>query len=198
MTRIADREDAADPRPAMRAKVNGSGIDPVLAERLLSRTEFDPKTGCLNWTGAVTADGYGSISWNGKTLYTHHLACELEHGARNDLYVLQACKQNRRCVSPEHLRLGTAAENNADAVADGTAGRPPGRVLSDRNICEVSGFLLLGLTAPQIKAETGVSLKTVGLVKKGAHRPDAASNELDRVTGAASDHRQRPKATGRH
>lgn len=73
------------------------------------------------WVGGKYGRGYGTLSVNGKSMPAHRVSFMLEHGeVPDDLYVLHSC-DIPACVRPDHLRVGTARENGADASACGRA-----------------------------------------------------------------------------
>ena len=78
--------------------------------------------GCILWTAATNADGYGITGAGGKdsgNLLTHRVSYELVYGPIPDhLLVLHRC-DNPTCANPQHLFLGTNADNLADMRAKG-------------------------------------------------------------------------------
>ena len=81
-------------------------------------------TCCHIWTGAIHANGYGSFRLDAaKVCRAHIVAYELYVGPTGGLNVLHKC-DNRPCCNPDHLFLGTRADNTKDMDQKGR--RRPG------------------------------------------------------------------------
>jgi hypothetical protein len=107
-----------------------------IAERFLSKVTPEPNTGCWLWTGALAGGGYGYLGRGGQgagNVQAHRASWEIHNGPIPDgLWVLHRC-DNRQCVSPAHLFLGTQSDNMRDMVGKGRAASAETKARGERN-----------------------------------------------------------------
>lgn len=141
------------------------------AESLRGRTTVNVVTGCWEWRGTKDKNGYGKVILGGKPKRTHRLMWQLTVGPIvNGLWVLHRC-DNPRCCNPDHLFLGTHADNQADCKAKGRSrqGVNNGRAKLTPDLAAVirQRHVPKRVTRKQLAIEFGVSESTVKKVLRG-------------------------------
>jgi len=82
-------------------------------------SKVDKSGDCWEWTAYVDKAGYGNFKRNNRNGYVHRVSWELTNGEiPKGLCVLHHC-DNRKCVNPDHLFLGTQYDNMQDMIEKG-------------------------------------------------------------------------------
>lgn len=140
-----------------------------LGSRFWQKVGGETASGCWPWQGARTEFGYGQIFAMRRVRYAHRLSWEMHRGPiPSGQHVLHRC-DNPPCVNPEHLFIGTNAENISDKLAKGRQPRgqairqsrlDPGKVLAIK--------ATLGLFTQQYLADLyGVSQSSISKIAMG-------------------------------
>jgi hypothetical protein len=130
------------------------------------------KTGdCWLWTGPPESSGYGQM----KTPYgvdrTHRIAYKLAVGPIPDgLFVLHGC-DNRLCVNPVHLRLGTPADNARDMVERGRSSIGERHGHAKLTAEQVRAIRESNLSSPKVARIYGVDAGTVRKLRRRERWP---------------------------
>jgi hypothetical protein len=89
------------------------------------RSVAKTQEGCWEWQGRRGAKGYGVFVWDtGKPVLAHRASYTIARGSiPAGLFVCHHC-DNPKCVRPDHLFVGTNADNMKDGYTKGRV-RPP-------------------------------------------------------------------------
>lgn len=139
--------------------------------------KVDKSGDCWLWTGAKNRDGYGTTNTIESNTLAHRVSFTLERGPiPSGLCVLHVCDV-RDCVNPEHLFLGTRADNCRDRHAKGRTvlvpcfGTTNGKVsLTDDQVAEIRSLYTPGKGATRLAEKFGVSHSTLINIAVGRRR----------------------------
>ncbi|MFA5897695.1 MAG: HNH endonuclease signature motif containing protein [Hyphomicrobium sp.] len=111
-------------------------------------------SGCWEWQASIDNMGYGRFNEQNNSFTAHRASWEFTNGKiAGGLWVLHKC-DNRKCVRPDHLFLGTPLENIDDMVRKQRHYRGPHPWKSPLNEEQVLAIRKL--------REKGEQLKTIG------------------------------------
>lgn len=81
---------------------------------------------CWIWTKSLNWDGYATTSLGGRSITVHRVSYLIHKGDIPTGMVVRHCcpgGENRACVNPDHLILGSTRDNNRDTVLHGKGGK---------------------------------------------------------------------------
>jgi len=118
---------------------------------------------CWEWQKFTNPGGYGKIKIQGKSWSSHRVSWMIHRGDPGDKHVLHRC-DNPPCCNPNHLFLGTHADNVQDMITKGRdeAILCPGESnhnskLTEADVIEIRKRLANGERHKDIAASYGVS-----------------------------------------
>ena len=153
---------------------------PSTLERFWMKVEVRGPYDCWNWTARRNCHGYGIFDlWHPKRVTTvaSRYALQQHLGRQFETHEL-ACHHcdNRVCVNPAHLFLGTASDNMRDAVEKGRthkwagkrrgSGNPKAK-LTEANVSRIKMYIRDGIRTTDLAAQYGVGLTTICEIKSG-------------------------------
>ncbi len=138
--------------------------------------------GCWLWIGAgakFNGERYGTLNYRGRHYGAHQIAWIITHGVIPDSqYVLHTC-DNKLCVRPDHLFLGTQIDNIKDMVSKGRSrmqsqpwtilrGSQQNQAkLSEIDVLEIKKSLSNGIQKSVLAKQFGVSHSCISSIAFG-------------------------------
>ena len=150
----------------------------TVAERFWHYINKNGPGGCWVWTGTLNDAGYGILGINnrGRIERAHRLSWQMAVGPiPANLCVCHHC-DNRRCVNPQHLFLGTRDDNNRDMRSKNRWSKPPVRYgilnnktkLNDVKVREIRSLHATGqYTHRELARQFGIDRSQVGHIVNG-------------------------------
>jgi hypothetical protein len=141
---------------------------------------------CIEWQGAISSStGYGKTKFRGQSMDTHRAVWVAAHGAiPSGLFVMHSC-DNRKCVSLDHLSLGTHSDNMKDAGRKGRLSlsaaygeRASNAALSTADVISIRERLARGETTVSIARDYPVTYSAISKIKRGIRWSRALSGEV--------------------
>lgn len=134
----------------------------------------EPNSGCWLWVAAITASGYGNFKIDGGFKGAHRVSYELYKGTIPDgLQVLHRC-DNRCCVNPDHLFVGTQSDNMYDKVAKGrdnhadfSGEKNPRAKVTKEQVDEIRALFKHGIRKIDLSRRYGVTATAINSIITG-------------------------------
>jgi hypothetical protein len=141
-----------------------------LTDRFNSRKRASPD-GCILWTAGKSSNGYGTLYANGEFQHVHRLAWQMIHGPiPKGMVICHRCDV-KLCVNPDHLFLGTRADNNKDARDKGISKWAHGEAHSRAKLsaADVANLRKSTASISSLARHYGVDRKTIRSARDGTN-----------------------------
>lgn len=133
--------------------------------------KYEVRGDCWIWAANKYLDGYGQIKFEGSPRRAHRVSYILYKGPIPEgMLVCHTC-DTPLCVNPDHLWLGTHADNHADRNAKGRQARGEnnmgGDKLTDESVREIKSLLSEGVPQRKIARQYDVSQSLICDINRG-------------------------------
>jgi hypothetical protein len=138
---------------------------------------------CMEWTKYIAQNGYGQAFFNGRVMPAHRAVYQdfFQVALTKEQHVCHKC-DNRKCVNPEHLFVGSQKDNMQDCLRKGrhasmtkpncyARGSRCGRSkLTDEQVSEIRKMLESGKTCSHIAQFFPITRSGISKIKNNKAR----------------------------
>ena len=139
-----------------------------IAERIAHHSS--PEGDCVVWTAYRDKDGYGQMQINENPVRVIRAVVELRDGPIPEGLVVRHKCDYPPCIKPEHLELGTHAENSRDKVVRGRStkgSKNPAAKITASVADQIRERVAAGETQRSVAAAVGLSPSQVARIVRG-------------------------------
>lgn len=129
------------------------------------------ENGCWIWKGFLHKNGYGVINIDGKNQFVHRVSYQIAYNEEipEDMMILHSCN-NRACVNPAHLRIGTHEQNMKDMTEASRQARGcynGNATLTEGQVLQIKEFISKGVPKKYIAMIFGTGFSTIKDIASG-------------------------------
>lgn len=145
-----------------------------ISDRIYGRCVLAP-SGCVEYTGSLDTHGYGQAKLNGRYVLVHRWVWSDKRGPIPEgMHVCHHC-DNRKCISIDHLFLGTHTDNMRDKAAKGRSKnvprgaehKRPQAKITDQNVRDIRSYIAQGCRQCDVATFLGVSRNLISEIMLG-------------------------------
>ena len=126
----------------------------------------EPNSGCWLWDAAVHRKGYGAFQSGNGLVSAHRFSWERVNGPLPvGVHVLHKCDVSA-CVNPDHLFIGSNADNVKDAIKKGRTAKGEKNGQSKLTVSDVLAIRASGESRKEIASKYGICTDNVSAIKR--------------------------------
>lgn len=145
-------------------------IHKTLKDSIESKYTKKSDNECWNWRSYKGTGGYGNFTFNGKVYISSRASYEVYVGKiPENMHVCHKC-DNRACVNPNHLFVGTVADNMRDMVNKNRSAKGSNHSqakLNESQVKKIKQMLKQNITHTEIAAMFNVGREAISKINQG-------------------------------
>lgn len=150
-----------------------------IAKKIFWNSVVDKATGCWIWSMYKNPDGYGQITVDGRSRSAHRVSYAVNRGPIPEGWLVCHRCDNPSCVNPDHLFVGTNADNLGDMARKGRhkpcKGEKHGRAkLTEADVIAIRASQ--GVSHSKLAAKFGISKTQITRIRGGEYWQTVPAN----------------------